>query len=91
MYIDLVIWDDENEPHIIDPGEVTADEVDEVIRNHPGDHDSPDEFSDTSGLPLIYGDTSTGKHVVVIYEDLSDDDLIIVRPVTAYPVKEYGG
>ncbi len=61
-----------------------------MTRNHPGDHDAPDEFSDASGLPLIYGDTSTGKHIVVIYEDLSDDDLIVIRPKTAYPVKEYG-
>jgi hypothetical protein len=60
-----------------------------VIRNHPGDHLSPDEYSDSSGLPLIYGDTSTGKHIVVIYEGLSDD-IVIIRPVTAYPVNEYG-
>ena len=31
-----------------------------------------------------------GKHIVVVFEDLSDDDLIIIRPKTAYPVKEYG-
>jgi hypothetical protein len=57
MYIDLVIWDDENEPHIIDPGEVTVDEVDEVIRNHPGDHDSPDEFSDASSTVTFFLNT----------------------------------
>jgi hypothetical protein len=90
MYIDLVIWDDEKEPHIVGPGEVTIEEVEEVIRNHRGDHLSPDDYSDSSGLPLIFGDTSTGKHVVVIYEDFSDDDLVVIRPITAYPVNEYG-
>ena len=89
-YVDLVIWDDENEPHVVGPGEVTIEEIEQVIRDHAGDHLSPDEYSDSSGLPLIYGDTSTGKHIVLIYEDLSEDDLIIIRPITAYPVKEYG-
>ena len=90
MYVDLVIWDDENEPHVVGPGEVTIEEIEQVIRDHAGDHLSPDEYSDSSGLPLIYGDTSTGKHIVVIDEDLSEDELIVIRPITAYPVKEYG-
>ena len=38
----------------------------------------------------IYGDTSSGERIVVVFEDWSDDDLIIIRPKTAYPVKEYG-
>ena len=90
MYVDLIIWDDENEPHITGPGEVTVDDVEEVIRHHSGSHEDPDDYSDSTGLPLIYGDTSAGKHIVVIFEDLSDDDLIVIRPKTAYPVNEYG-
>ncbi len=27
MYVDVIIWDDENEPHITGPGEVTAEDV----------------------------------------------------------------
>ena len=61
-----------------------------MIRDHPGSYGDPDDYSASTGLPVIYGDTSTGKHIVVIYEDLSDDDLIIIRPKAAYPVKEYG-
>jgi hypothetical protein len=90
MYVDLIIWDDENEPHILGPGEVTIEDVEEVIRGHPRSHDDPDDSSDATGLPLIYGDTSSGKHTVVIFEGWSDDDLIIIRPKSAYPVKEYG-
>ncbi len=89
MYVDVIIWDDENEPHITGPGEVTTEDVEEVIHRHPGSHDDPDDYSALTGLPLIFGDTSTGKHIVVVFEDLSDD-LIIIRPKTAYPVKEYG-
>ncbi len=90
MYVDVIIWDDENEPHITGPGEVTTEDVEEVIHRHPGSHDDPDDYSASTELPLIFGDTSTGKHIVVVFEDLSDDDLIIIRPNTAYPVKEYG-
>ena len=90
MYVDLIIWDDENEPHITGPGEVTADDVEEVIRDHPRRHDDPDDYSDSTGLPLIYGDTSSGKRIVVIYEDWSDDEYIIIPPRTSYPVEAYG-
>jgi hypothetical protein len=90
MYVDLIIWDDDNEPHIVGPGEVTVEDVEEVIRAYLGSHDVPDDYSESSGLPLIYGDTSTGKHIVVIFEDLSDDDLIVIRPKAAYPVNVYG-
>ncbi len=90
MYVDLIIWDDENEPHIVGPGEVTVENVEEVIRDHPGSHDDPDDYSASTGLPLIYRDTSSGVRIVVVYEVWSDDDLIIIRPKTAYPVKEYG-
>ena len=90
MYVDLIIWDEENEPHITGPGEVTVADVEEVIRKYPRGHDDPDDYSDSSGLPLIYGDTSTGKHIVVIFEDWSDDEYIVIRPRTSYPVKAYG-
>jgi hypothetical protein len=42
MYVDVIIWDDENEPHITGPGEVTTEDVEEVIHRHPGSHDEPD-------------------------------------------------
>lgn len=92
MYFDLIIWDAEDDPdgnyqHIVGPGEVTAEEVDEVLINHEG---GPDGFSDTTGNPMVYGWTSSGKHVVVIYRDESDDELVILRPITAYPVPKYG-
>jgi hypothetical protein len=91
MYIDLIIWDDEDDPggnyrHIVGAGDVTAEEVDEVLHGHPGD--GPDGYSESSGLPLVFGWTGSGKYIVVIYRDEGDDDLVIIRPVTAYPVPE---
>jgi hypothetical protein len=92
MYIDIIIWDDEDDPngnyrHIVGTEEVTAEEVEEVLRGHTG---GADGYSVSSGAPLVYGWTSSGKHIVVIYRDESDDDLVVIRPTAAYPVNEYG-
>jgi hypothetical protein len=94
VYIDLIVWDaeddsDGNFQHIVGAGGITADEVEEVLSNHAGDQ--PDAYSEASGNPIIFGTTSTGKRIAVVYNDESDADLIIIRPVTAYPVREYGG
>ena len=92
MFTNLILWDHEDDPdgnyqHIVGTGEVTADEVNEVINHHQG---APDDFSESSGCPLIYGWTSSGKHIVVVFSDETEEGLIIIRPITAYPVKEYG-
>jgi hypothetical protein len=92
MYIDLILWDDEDDPqgnvqHILGPGEVTIEEVEEVL----GDHEGAVELSGESGNPIVFGWTSTGKHIAVVFTFEDDPDLIIVRPKTAYPVPEYGG
>ncbi len=62
--------------------------MDAVLHAHPGQ--DPDDFSETSGLPMIFGTTPGGQRIVVIYQDDSDEDLVIITPVTAYPVPEYG-
>jgi hypothetical protein len=61
--------------------------VEEVLRGHRGGPDA----SDSTGNPIVLGTTSTGKRIAVVSIDDSDDDLIIIDPVTAYPVPEYGG
>ena len=94
MYVDLIAWDAEDDPdgnyqHIVGAGEVTAEEVEEVLSARHGNY--PDAYSDTSGNPIIFGTTSSGKRIAVVYSDESDADLVIIRPVTADPVPEYGG
>jgi hypothetical protein len=85
----LIDWDDEGDPHgnvqhIADNG-LTVHEVEEVLR-HPG---STDGVSRSSGRPVKYGWTSTGKHILVAYEVECEDPLVIY-PVTAYEVAEPG-
>jgi hypothetical protein len=91
MYLDLILWDDEDDPqgnvqYIVGPGAVTQGEVEDVLYDHEG----PVESSDSSGRPMVFGWTPTGKRVAVVFTFEDDPDLIIVRPVTAFPVPEYG-
>jgi uncharacterized DUF497 family protein len=82
MPFDSIIWDLDDDPdgnvqHCAEHG-VTKDEVEEVFEN-PTDAD----FSQSSGRPVIFGDTSTGRHLMVVYEEIDADT---AYPVTAYDV-----
>ena len=81
-----IIWDLPDEPdgnvrHILDGHDVTIEEVEEVLR----DPNAEDAISRSSGQPAVFGWTSTGKYIIVIYELVLDDPRT-VYPITAYPV-----
>ena len=83
----IVAWDDDDDPdgnvaHIAPHG-LTPDEVEDVLLNPT----SSRGFSRSSGLPTRFGHTRTGRYVVVIFSEESDDPRV-VRPVTAYDVPE---
>ena len=80
-----IVWDDEpgqNVDHVGEHG-LTPDEVDEVL----GDDTIPTAFSGTTGRPCKFGYTSTGKYIIVIWDEMCDDPRMIY-PVTAYEVPE---
>jgi hypothetical protein len=82
-----VIWDDEpggNVEHVAANG-LTPDEVDEVLL----DDSIPTSHSASTGRPCKFGHTSTGKYIIVIWDELSDDPRMIY-PVTAYEAPEPG-
>jgi hypothetical protein len=88
MYVDVFDWDEEDDPkgnvqHIA-AADITAEELEEVIRNHTG----PIDVSKTSGNRLIRGTTPTGQHIAVVFQIEPDPDLIIIRPITAYPIPD---
>ena len=81
------IWDLEDDSegnywHICVEGHgITRDEVEEVLDTHyPGQ-----ATSRSSGRPLVFGWTSTGKYIVISYEDMLSD-APAVYPVTAFEV-----
>lgn len=80
-----VIWDLEDDPdgnvqHLREH-DVSIDEAEEILL----DSSSSRAPSRSSGLPTVFGWTSTGRHLAVVYE-LVDDDPLTLRPVTAYEV-----
>lgn len=77
-----IIWDRDDDPrgnvqHIA-RHDLTKEEVEEVLQN-PTDTDR----SRSSGRPLVFGDTGTGRHILVVYEMI---DAATVYPITAYDV-----
>jgi hypothetical protein len=84
----LVDWDDPhdaegNTAHIAENG-LTPEEVESVLLNPRASHD----VSGSTGRPVAFGSTTTGRYIVVVYEVLNPDDPLIVRPITAYDVPE---
>ncbi len=82
-----VIWDDPDEEssntaHVAEHG-LTPEEVDEILL----DDAIATAFSHSSGRPCKFGWTSTGKHIIVIWEEVNVEPLVIY-PVTAYEVRE---
>jgi hypothetical protein len=80
-----VIWDHEpdgNVEHVAE-NDLTPDEVDDVLL----DDAIPTAYSHSSGRPCKFGYTSTGKHIIVIWEEENEDPRVII-PVTAYEVPE---
>ncbi len=77
-----IIWDLDEDPegnvaHIDEHG-ITKDEVREVLQDPVAL-----ETSRSSGRPIAFGITSTGKSIAVVFEEIDDNT---VYPVTAYEV-----
>lgn len=79
----IVIWDDEpgaNIDHTAEHG-LTPEEVDDVLLSDL----YPMEHSQSTGRPCKFGWTSTGRHIIVVWDVVCGDPLILA-PVTAYEV-----
>ncbi|MEW4568989.1 hypothetical protein AB1L88_14085 [Tautonia sp. JC769] len=79
----LVAWDDEDDlsgnlHHVREHG-LSPDEVESVLLAD----DAVERTSRSSGRPLVAGFTFTGRWIVVVYEVVAADP-VILRPVTAY-------
>ncbi len=82
MSFDAILWDLDDDPdgnvqYCAEHG-ITKEEVEEVLQKA-----TDADVSRSSGRPVVFGDTSTGRHVMVVYEEVDADT---VYPVTAYEV-----
>ena len=87
MPYDSIFWDLDEDPdgtvqHCAEHG-VTKEEVEEVFENA-----MDEDVSRSSGRPVVFGDTSTGRHLMIAFEEIDSDT---VYPVTAYEVPRRGG
>jgi uncharacterized DUF497 family protein len=75
-----VIWDldDDPEGNVLHCAahDITKEEVEEVLQNA-----TDADISRSSGRPVVFGDTSTGRHLMVVYEEADADAVYLV---TAY-------
>ena len=83
MAIDSLLWDLEDDPdgnvqHCAEHG-ITMEEVEEVFQNV-----TDADISRSSGRPVVFGDTHTGRHLMVVFEVIDEST---AYPVTAYVVR----
>ncbi|MBI1313661.1 hypothetical protein GC176_20405 [bacterium] len=75
----LFVWNDEIVEYIAQHG-VSQDEFEEVVLNA-----RHIERSRSSGRPVVFGPTSSGKFIACVFEYLDDGEVEVV-PVTAYEI-----
>jgi hypothetical protein len=79
-----IIWDLDDDPdgnvQHISANDLTKEEVEDVLAD-------PERrgTSRSSGLPLVFGTTSTGRFIAVIFQEIDADT---ARPVTAFDIEE---
>ena len=84
----LIDWDEPddeggNTAHIAEHG-LTPEEVESALL----DEHTTFDLSDSSGRPIAFGTTVTGRLIAVVFEVLNLADPLIIRPITANEVLE---
>jgi uncharacterized DUF497 family protein len=84
MQFDSILWDLDDDPrgnvqHIAKHN-LTKDDVEDVFQSPKGT-----DTSRSSGRPVIFGNTRTGRHIMVVYEVI---DASTVYPITAFDVRK---
>ncbi len=83
--IDLDEPDDEgsNTAHVAEHG-LTPEEVESALF----DQNTTFDISGSTGRPIAFGNTVTGRFIAVVFEVLNVADPLTIRPITAYEVPE---
>jgi uncharacterized DUF497 family protein len=83
---DVLDGDGSNTAHVAEHG-LTPEEVEAALF----DRDTTFDLSDSSGRPIAFGSTGTGRFIAIVFEVLNPADPLIIRPITAYDVPEPTG
>jgi uncharacterized DUF497 family protein len=68
-------------------GRVTPEEVESALF----DENTTFDVSHSSGRPIAFGKTITGRFIAIVFEVLNAADPLIIRPISAYDVAEPTG
>ena len=84
----LIDWDEpddegSNTAHIAEHG-LTPEEVEFALF----DENTTFDVSDSTGRPIAFGTTDTGRFIAVVFDVLNVADTLVIRPITAYDVPE---
>jgi len=84
----LIDWDElddegSNAAHIAEHG-LTPSEVESALF----DETTTFDVSNSSGRPIAFGPTVTGRFIAVVFEVLHLSDPLVLRPITASDVPE---
>lgn len=84
----VIDWDEPsdesgNTAHVADH-DLTPDEVESALF----DENTTFDVSDSSGRPIAFGPTSTGRFIAIVFEVRNVADPLVIRPITAYDVPE---
>src|SRR5262245_28724318 len=63
---------------------LTPDEVEFAMF----DESTTFDVSDSSGRPIAFGNTGTGRFIAVVFDVLNPAEPLVIRPITAYDVPE---
>jgi uncharacterized DUF497 family protein len=82
----LIAWDDKDDPdgnvqHIAEH-DLSIEEVESVVQ----EPSSTEGTSRSSGRPMVFGWTTTGRFIAVVFEWRSDNPPVLY-PITAYEVE----
>jgi len=75
----IFLWTPENIEHLAEH-DVTPEEFEEVVM-----YPDYEDISRSSGDPVAFGETSTGRYLCCVFRRMDDDT---IEPVTAFDVGE---
>jgi hypothetical protein len=82
MAFQSIIWDLDDDPdgnvlHCLEH-DVSTNEIEEVVESA-----TDADYSRSSGRPVLFGDTASGRHIMVVFEFVDSET---IYPITAYEV-----
>ena len=81
---DFIHWKPHIVRHVAHNG-LSTDEVEDVLYEPASQRTNSNS---PPFRPARIGNTSTGKHIIVVFDEFEDGGYVIIEPVTAYEISD---